>query len=78
MKCRIKKKAEFEELKIKLQDLKNLNVELGLQFKNTQMLYADKEKENEQLRSRLDTLQSQQTMMLAYLLNQSQMKLGLQ
>ncbi len=30
MKCRIKKKAEFEELKIKLQDLKNVNVELGL------------------------------------------------
>ena len=28
MKCRLKKKAEFEELKVKLQELKDLNVEM--------------------------------------------------
>jgi len=34
------------------------------------MLFADKERENEVLRQRLDALQTQQTMMLAYVLRE--------
>lgn len=35
-------------------------------------MYDDKVKENEELKKKLDTLQTQQTMMLAYVLSQQQ------
>ncbi|CDW77389.1 bzip transcription factor [Stylonychia lemnae] len=74
MKCRLKKKYEFDEMKVKLDDLKHQNIELNIQFKNTCILYEDKIKENESLKEKLDSIQGQQTMMLAYVLSLQQNK----
>eukprot|EP00347_Sterkiella_histriomuscorum_P019193 403342579 len=74
MKCRMKKKNEYEEMKTELDNLKAQGVELNIKFKNTCLMYEDKIKENEELKKKLDLLQTQQTMMLAYVLSQQQNK----
>ena len=79
MKCRLKKKAEFEKLRDDFNQLKEDKIILNSQvifktsnisqYQQSVMMYEEKIKENQQLKDKFDQLQQMQTAMLAYVLS---------